>query len=147
MDFYMIEALKEANLAYEKGEVPIGAIILKDGQIIARAHNLTETNVSAIDHAEILCIQKAVKKLNNWRLDDCEMYVTVEPCAMCAGAIINSRIAKVTYGAKEPKFGCHQSLLNILSNGKFNHSAIVVNGVMEKECSQIIKKFFRKIRK
>ena len=146
MSKFMVEALNEAQKAYNMGEVPVGAVIVKDDKVIARTHNLKEKSQLATAHAEILCIEKACKVLGTWRLENCEMYVTVEPCAMCSGAIINSRISKVYYGAKELKFGCHNSVVNILSNDKFNHQVEVYSGIMEEECSSLMKHFFQKLR-
>ncbi|XMB86495.1 nucleoside deaminase [Mycoplasmatota bacterium WC44] len=143
---FMILALEEAQKAYNLGEVPIGAVIVKDDVVIARAHNLRESSQVSTQHAEIICIEEACKTLGTWRLESCELYVTIEPCAMCAGAIINSRIPKVYYGARENKFGCHTSIVNILGNDEFNHRVDVVSGMMEKECSDIMKEFFQRLR-
>ena len=143
---FMKEALKEAKKAYNKLEVPVGAVIVKDGQIIARAHNLKETKYDTTKHAEILAIQKASKKLNSWRLLDCEMYVTLEPCQMCAGAIVQSRIPRVVVGCMNPKAGCTGSILNLLDIQAFNHQADLTTGVLEEECSQLMKQFFRELR-
>ena len=144
---YMKEALKEAKKAYEKLEVPVGAIIVKDGKIIARAHNLKETKSDTTKHAEIIAIQKASKKLDSWRLIDCEMYITLEPCSMCAGAIINSRIKKVYIGAMDEKTGAAGSVLNLFEDYNFNHKVEIEKGILEKECENILKEFFRKLRK
>ena len=122
---FMKEALKEARKAFQKDEVPIGAVIVKDGKIIARAHNLRETKKRATAHAEILAIEKACKKLEAWRLEGCDMYVTVEPCAMCAGAIINSRIKKVYIGTAEQRFGRITSKINLLEEDVLSHKAAV----------------------
>ena len=127
----MKEALKEAKKAYDKLEVPVGAVIVKEGKIIARAHNLKETKYDTTKHAEILAIQKASKKLNNWRLIDCDMYVTLEPCSMCAGAIINSRIRKVYIGALDEKTGAAGSVLNLFEDFTFNHNVEVEKGIMQ----------------
>lgn len=143
---YMKVALKEAMKAYEKEEVPIGAVIVKDGKVIARAHNLRETSKQACAHAEILAIQKACKKMDAWRLENCDMYVTLEPCPMCAGAIINARIKNLFIGAMDPKGGAVGSKINLLSDYHFNHSVSVYNGICEEDCSQILKDFFRKLR-
>ena len=143
---YMKLALKEAKRAYDKDEVPIGAIIVKNGEIIARAHNLREKNKQACAHAEILAIQKACKKLEAWRLEDCDMYVTLEPCPMCAGAIINARIKNLYIGAMDPKSGAVGSKLNLMTDYKFNHNVYVCSGILEEECSMIIKKFFKELR-
>ena len=144
---FMKEALKEAKKAYEKLEVPVGCVIVKDGKIIARAHNLKETKADTTKHAEILAIQKASKKLNSWRLLDCEMYVTLEPCSMCAGAIINSRIKKIYIGALDEKTGACGSVLNLFEDYKFNHKVEVQKDVMKIECETILKEFFKELRK
>ena len=144
---FMKQALKEAKKAYEKLEVPVGAVIVKDGKIIARAHNLKETKTDTTKHAEILAIQKASKKLESWRLLDCEMYITLEPCSMCAGAIINSRIKKIYIGALDEKTGAAGSVLNLFEDYKFNHKVEVEKGVMQKECENILKDFFKMLRK
>ena len=136
---YMKEAIKEAIKAYKIEEVPVGAIIVKDGKIIARAHNKKETKKNATSHAEILAIQKACKKLESWRLTDCEMYVTLEPCSMCAGALINARIKKVYIGTEDTKTGACGSVLNLLEDYKFNHKIEI-----EK---YILKDFFKMLRK
>jgi tRNA(adenine34) deaminase len=144
---FMLEALKEAKKAYDKLEVPVGAVIVKDGKIIARAHNLKETKNDTTKHAEIIAIQKASKKLESWRLLDCEMYVTLEPCSMCAGAIINSRIKKVYIGAKDKKTGAVGSVFNLFEDYKFNHKVDVETGILKSECEKILKDFFKELRK
>jgi len=145
-EYYMKQALKEAEKAYKKLEVPVGAVIVKDGKIIARAHNQKETKTDTTKHAEILAIQKASKKLESWRLIDCEMYVTLEPCSMCAGAIINSRIKKVYIGAMDEKTGAVGSVLNLFEDYTFNHKVEAETGIMEKECQETLKKFFKELR-
>ena len=145
-EYYMKQALKEAEKAYRKLEVPVVAVIVKDGKIIARAHNQKETKTDTTKHAEILAIQKASKKLESWRLIDCEMYVTLEPCSMCAGAIINSRIKKVYIGAKDEKTGAVGSVLNLFEDYTFNHKVETETGIMEKECQETLKKFFKELR-
>ena len=145
-EYYMKQALKEAKKAYKKLEVPVGAVIVKDGKIIARAHNQKEKKTDTTKHAEILAIQKASKKLESWRLIDCEMYVTLEPCSMCAGAIINSRIKKVYIGAMDEKTGAVGSVLNLFEDYTFNHKVEAETGVMEKECLETLKKFFKELR-
>ena len=145
-NYYMNQALKEAEKAYQKLEVPVGAVIVKDGKIIARAHNQKETKTDTTKHAEILAIQKASKKLKSWRLIDCEMYVTLEPCSMCAGAMINSRIKKVYIGAMDEKTGAVGSVLNLFEDYTFNHRVEVETGIMEKECQETIKRFFKELR-
>ena len=146
-EYYMRQALKEAEKAYKKLEIPVGAIIVKDGKIIARAHNQKETKTDTTKHAEIVAIQKASKKLNSWRLLDCEMYVTLEPCAMCAGAMINARIKKVCIGTMDEKTGAAGSVLNLFEDYKFNHKVEVEKGILKQECEEILKKFFRELRK
>ena len=144
---FMKEALKEAKKAYDKLEIPVGAIIVKDGKIIARAHNQKETKFDTTKHAEILAIQKASKKLEAWRLLDCEMYVTLEPCSMCAGAIINSRIKKVYIGTSDEKTGAVGSVLNLLEDYTFNHKVEFEKGILQEQCEQILKDFFKDLRK
>ena len=146
-EYYMKQALKEAEKAYKKLEVPVGAIIVKDGKIIARAHNQKENKTDTTKHAEILAIQKASKKLKSWRLIDCEMYVTLEPCSMCAGAMINSRIKKLYIGAKDEKTGAVGSVLNLFNDYTFNHKVESETGIMEKECQEILTQFFKELRK
>ena len=143
---YMKEALKEAKKAYERFEIPVGAVIVKDGKIIARGYNLKETKSDTTKHAEIIAIQKASKKLNAWRLENCEMYVTLEPCTMCAGAIINSRIKKVYIGTLDPKTGACGSVLNSFDDYKFNHKVEYEIGIMQKDCEKILKDFFKELR-
>ena len=144
---FMKEALKEAKKAYEKLEIPIGAIIVKDNKIIARGHNLKEGKQSSIKHAEIIAIEKASKKLENWRLNDCEMYVTLEPCSMCAGAIINSRIKKVYIGALDERAGACGSKLNLLQDYEFDTKVEMESGILEEDCKKILQKFFKVLRK
>ena len=143
----MKEALKEAEKAYKKLEVPVGAIIVKDGKIIARAYNQKESKTDTTKHAEILAIQKASKKLNSWRLENCEMYVTLEPCTMCAGAIIHSRIKKVYIGAMDEKTGAVGSVLNLFEDYKFNHKPEVEKGILKEDCESLLKQFFKELRK
>ena len=144
---FMKEALKEAQKAYEKLEVPVGAVIVKDGKIIARGHNLKETKKDTTRHAEIIAIEKASKKLGAWRLLGCEMYVTLEPCSMCAGAMINSRIKKLYIGAIDEKTGAVGSVLNLLEDYKFNHNIEVEKGILKEDCEKILKDFFKDLRK
>ncbi len=139
---FMREALKEARKAYEKDEIPVGAIIVKDGKIISRAYNSRESSKNAIAHAEVLAIKKACKKLDAWRLLDCEMYVTLEPCPMCAGAIINSRISKIYIGTDDEKTGACGSKLNLLEDYKFNHNVQVQKYILKEECSRHFERFF-----
>ena len=142
---FMKQALKEAEKACQKEEIPVGAVIVKDGKIIAKGHNLKETSNMATGHAEISAINKASKKLKSWRLSGCEMYITLEPCAMCAGAIIQSRIKKVYIGTMDEKTGACGSVLNLLEY-KFNHRVEAEYGILQKECEYILKEFFRKLR-
>ena len=144
-ELFMKEALKEAKKAYKKEEIPVGAIIVKDNEIIARGHNLKESKNSSISHAEILAIEKANKKLNAWRLEDCEMYITLEPCMMCMGAIVNSRIKKICIGTLDPKTGSCKSVIN-MENYKFNHIVEVETGILKEECEYILKDFFKNLR-
>ena len=145
--YYMKQAIKEAEKAYKKLEVPVGAIIVKDGKIIARAHNQKETKIDTTKHAEIIAIQKASKNLKSWRLIDCEMYVTLEPCTMCAGAIINSRIKKVYIGTMDEKTGAVGSVLNLFEDYTFNHKVESETGILSEDCENILKKFFKELRK
>jgi tRNA(adenine34) deaminase len=142
----MNEALKEAKKAYKKGETPVGAVIVKDGAILSRAHNERETKQDATLHAEMSAIRKACKKIGSWRLNDCDMYVTLEPCVMCAGALIMSRIRRLYIGAADPKAGAVGSLINVLGVEKFNHKVEVIYGLLEDKCSGILKDFFKELR-
>ena len=144
---YMQEALKEAELARLEDEVPVGCVIVKDDQIIARAHNLRETTNNPLGHAETLAIKKASEVLGDWQLVDCDLYVTIEPCIMCGGAIIQSRIRKVIYGAPDLKGGAFGSSINILESKNINHHPEVISGVIEEECTKIIKDYFKSKRK
>jgi tRNA(adenine34) deaminase len=145
--YYMKEALKEAKKAFDKEEIPVGAIIVKDGKIIARAHNVKETKLDATSHAEILAIQKACKKIGAWRLLDCDMYVTLEPCSMCAGALINARIRKLYIGTNDEKTGACGSKLNLLEDYTFNHKVEIERDICQEECEKILKDFFKVLRK
>ena len=142
---YMKLALKEAKKAYDKFETPIGAVIVLNDKVIAKAHNLRETKQNTLAHAESLVISKACKKLGSWRLEDCDLYVTLEPCVMCSGAIIQSRIKNVYYGAKNKRFGCHDSKINLF-DVEFNHKVNIVGGILEEECSKLITNFFKELR-
>ena len=144
---FMKEALKEARKAYDKLEVPVGAVIVKDGKIIARAHNLKETKTDTTKHAEILAIQKASRKLKSWRLLDCDMYVTLEPCSMCAGAMINSRIRKIYIGTQDAKTGAVGSVFNLFNDYTFNHKIEAETGILKDECESILQQFFKELRK
>ena len=143
----MLLALKEAQKALLKDETPIGCVIVKDDKIIARGHNLREKKNLVTSHAEIEAITKANKKLKSWRLVDCDLYVTVEPCIMCAGAIIQSRIRNVYYGAKDPKGGAFSSSINVLEASNINHRPTIIGGILEEECAIIIKNYFKNKRK
>lgn len=139
-------ALQEAALAAQEGEVPVGAVVALDGQVVAKAHNLRESGKNALYHAEVLAINAACKKLNGWRLWQCELFVTLEPCPMCAGAIINSRIKRVVYGAKDAKAGCCGSVLDLF-DCNFNHRPLVEGGLLEEESKDLLQTFFEKLRK
>ena len=143
---YMKEALRQAKKAYALGEVPIGCVIVYEDKIIARGYNRRNTDKNTLAHAEVTAINRASKKLGDWRLEDCTLYVTLEPCQMCAGAIVQSRITNVVMGCMNPKAGCGGSILNILEMPEFNHQVNVLRGVMEEECSQILQDFFKELR-
>ena len=143
---YMREAIKQAKKAYALGEVPIGCVIVYEDKIIARGYNRRNTDKNTLAHAEITAINRASKKIGDWRLEDCTLYVTLEPCQMCAGAIVQSRITNVVMGCMNPKAGCGGSILNILEMPEFNHQVNVLRGVMEEECSQILQDFFKELR-
>ncbi len=144
---YMEEAIKEAKKAEAIGEVPIGAIVVKEDKIIARGYNMRETLKDPTAHAEIIAIREASKTLGGWRLSGCTLYVTLEPCQMCSGAIIQSRMDHVVYGATDPKAGCAGSLCNLLQNEAFNHQAKITSGVLEDEASDLLKNFFKHLRR
>ena len=143
---YMKEAIKQAKKAYALDEVPIVCVIVQDNKIIARGYNRRNTDKNALAHAEISAIKKASKKNGDWRLEDCTMYVTLEPCQMCAGAIVQSRMKKVVIGAMNPKAGCAGSVINILQMKQFNHQAEMENGILEKECADMLSTFFKELR-
>lgn len=143
---FMKEAIKQAKKAYDKEEIPVGAVIVKDGKIIARGYNKKEEKKDTTQHAEIIAIQKASRKIGAWRLQDCEMYVTLEPCAMCAGALIQARLKRVYIGTMDPKTGACGSVLNLLEDYKFNHKVEVETNIMQKECEKILKDFFKYLR-
>ena len=143
---YMKEAIKEARKAFALQEVPIGCVIVQNDRIIARGYNRRNTDKNVLAHAELAAIRKADKKTGDWRLEDCTLYVTLEPCQMCAGAIVQSRIPRVVIGAKNPKAGCAGSILNLLQMKEFNHQAELIEGVLEEECSEMLKTFFRELR-
>lgn len=141
----MQAALEEARLAFEAGEVPVGAVVAKDGEIIARAHNLRENGKNALYHAELMAIYQACQVLGGWRLWQCELFVTLEPCPMCSGAIINSRLRRVVYGASDPKAGCCGSLTDLFAL-PFNHHPIIEHGLMEEEAQALLQQFFVSLR-
>ena len=143
---YMKEALKQAKKAYALEETPIGGVIVHEGKIISRGYNRRNTDKNPLAHAEITAIRKASKKLGDWRLEGCTLYVTLEPCQMCAGAIIQSRMDRVVIGCMNPKAGCAGSVLNLLQVDRFNHQADVTRGVLEEKCSELMKSFFRELR-
>lgn len=143
---FMREAIKEAKKAELIDEVPIGCVIVRDDKVIARGHNVRETKKTPLGHAEIIAIDKASKKLDKWRLEDCDIYVTIEPCIMCAGAIIQSRIRNVYYGAKDLKGGALGSSIDVLEANNINHHPNVISGILEEECSNIISQYFKRKR-
>lgn len=144
---FMVAALAEARQAAILNEVPIGAVVVKDNQIIGRGHNMREHFQDVTYHAEMLAIMEACERLHSWRLEDCDLYVTLEPCIMCSGAIINARIANLYYGAADPKAGVVDSLYHLLADSRLNHQVRVESGIMQAECSQVLKDFFRAIRR
>lgn len=143
---YMREALKQARKAYALGEVPIGCVIVYEGKIIGRGYNRRNTDKNTLCHAEITAIRKASKLIGDWRLEGCTLYVTLEPCQMCAGAVVQARIPEVVIGCMNPKAGCAGSVLNILEMPEFNHQAKVTRGILEQECSELLKTFFIELR-
>lgn len=143
---YMKEAIRQAKKAYAIGEVPIGCVIVYHDQIVGRGYNRRMTDKNTLSHAELNAIRKASKKLGDWRLDDCEMFITLEPCQMCSGAIVQSRIRKVYIGSMNPKAGCAGSILNLLQVPQFNHQVDMERGILEEECSVMLKQFFRELR-
>ena len=144
---FMLEAIKLAHKAFKKDEVPVGAIVVKNNKIIAKAYNLREKKQNALLHAEIIAIQKASKKLKSWRLENCDVYGTLEPCSMCAGAIINSRLSNVYFGAYDKKSGACGSVVNLLENKNFNHNPNVVGGILEEETGLLLTTFFQNKRR
>ena len=143
---FMKEAIRQAKKAEAIGDVPIGCVIVRDGRIIARGYNKRNRNKTVLAHAELLAMSKACKKAGDWRLEDCTMYITLEPCQMCAGAIVQARIPRVVIGSMNPKAGCGGSILNLLQMKEFNHQVEVTRGVLEEECSEMLSAFFRKLR-
>lgn len=145
-EIFMIEALNEAQKAYEKNEVPIGAVIVFKNEIIARGHNIRNTLKNPLCHAEIIAINNAAEFIGDWRLEECDLYVTIEPCPMCAGAIIQARIPRIIFGARNKKAGCAGSITNILNNPQFNHQTEIVEGILLDECSALMSSFFKQFR-
>lgn len=143
---YMKEAIKQAKKAYALGEVPIGCVIIYQDRIIGRGYNRRNTDHNTLAHAEITAINKASKKLGDWRLEDCSLYVTLEPCQMCAGAIVQARVKEVIMGSMNPKAGCGGSILNLLQIPEFNHQVIVRRGILADECSELLTTFFKELR-
>ncbi|MCI8334926.1 MAG: nucleoside deaminase [Lachnospiraceae bacterium] len=143
---YMREALRQAKKAYALEEVPIGCVIVREDRIIARGYNRRNTDKNTLSHAELIAIRKASRKTGDWRLEDCTMYITLEPCQMCAGAIVQARMGRVVIGAMNPKAGCAGSVLNLLEMPEFNHQAEVERGILEEACSGILTEFFRNLR-
>ncbi|MFM1655506.1 tRNA adenosine(34) deaminase TadA [Brevibacillus sp. B_LB10_24] len=146
-EVYMQEAIKEAKKAMAIGEVPIGAVVVRDGEIVGRGYNLRETKKDPTLHAEMIAIREASERLGGWRLIGCTLYVTLEPCPMCAGAVVQSRVEEVVFGAADPKAGCAGTLMNLLNDQRFNHQVPVVAGVLGEECADLLKRFFRELRK
>ena len=146
-EYYMKLAIEEAKKAADIDEVPIGAVLVINDEVIAKAHNLRETQQRSIAHAELLALDEACRRSGTWRLEDSTLYVTLEPCAMCSGAIVLSRVKRVVYGASDPKGGCAGTLMNLLQEQRFNHQTEVVSGICEEECSELLSSFFRQLRK
>lgn len=143
---YMKEAIRQARKAWKLREVPIGCVIVKDGKIIARGYNRRNTDKNTLAHAELLAIRKASRALGDWRLEACTMYITLEPCQMCAGAIVQARISRVVIGSRNPKAGCAGSVLNLLQVPQFNHQVELTEGILEEECSSMLTDFFKELR-
>ena len=144
--YYMKEAIKQAKKAYKIKEVPIGCVIVREDKIIARGYNKRNTKKNTLAHAELLAINKASKALEDWRLEECTMYITLEPCQMCAGAIVQSRMKRVVIGSMNPKAGCAGSVINLLEMKEFNHQVELETGVLENECTELLQQFFRELR-
>lgn len=145
-EWYMRQALKEAEKARALDETPVGAVVVRDGKIIARGHNEKELKNDSTLHAEMSAIRKASKRLGSWRLNDCDMYVTLEPCVMCAGAMVQSRLRRIYVGTADPKAGAAGSVMNLLQVGRLNHQVEVTWGILEEQCSEVLKDFFRELR-
>lgn len=146
LNFYMNEAIKEANIAFLNDEVPIGCVIVYNDKIIGRGHNMRMKMKNPLYHAEIIAINEASKYINDWRLEECHMFVTVEPCQMCAGAVLQARMKSLTFGCENKKAGSISSVINILDNNDFNHKVIINKNILNEECSALMKSFFKKIR-
>ncbi|NKI21735.1 tRNA adenosine(34) deaminase TadA [Paenibacillus dendritiformis] len=146
-EHWMRAAMEEAKKAEAIGEVPIGAVVVRDGQIIGRGHNLRETTLDSTAHAEMIAIREASSAIRAWRLLDCTLYVTLEPCPMCAGALVQSRLPLVVYGTADPKAGCAGTLMNLLQEPRFNHRVDIIEGVLQEECAAMLTDFFRRLRK
>lgn len=144
---YMKEAIRQAQKAWKLQEVPIGCVIVKDGKILARGYNRRNTDKNTLAHAELLAIRKASRVVGDWRLEECTMYITLEPCQMCAGAIVQARIPRVVIGSRNPKAGCAGSILNLLQVPAFNHQVEITEHILEEECSLLLKNFFKELRK
>ncbi len=144
---FMLEAIKEAKKAEKENEVPIGAVLVCDGRIVARAHNKKNQSGNTLHHAELLLLERVMKKKGDWHLNDCDLFVTLEPCPMCAGACINARVRSVIFGAYDPKAGCCGTLYNLCEDARFNHRPKVVGGVCEAECGALLTNFFKNIRR
>ncbi|WP_332461362.1 tRNA adenosine(34) deaminase TadA [Paenibacillus tianjinensis] len=145
-ELWMREAIAEARKAESLGEVPIGAVVVRHGEIIGRGYNLRETTLDSTAHAEMVAIREASTALNSWRLLDCQLYVTLEPCPMCAGAMVQSRLPLTVYGTTDPKAGCAGTLMNLLEETRFNHRTEVIQGVLQEECAELLTSFFRRLR-
>lgn len=143
---WMTEAIAEARKAEQIGEVPIGAVIVRNNEIIGRGYNLRETNLDPTAHAEMVAIRDATERIGAWRLLDCTLYVTLEPCPMCAGAIVQSRVKRVVYGTTDPKAGCAGTLMNLLQEPRFNHETELTSGILQEECASLLTQFFRRLR-
>ncbi len=143
---YMRQALRLAKKAADNGDVPIGCVIVYEGKVIGRGYNRRNMDKSVLAHAEIMAIKKATKRMGDWRLEECRMYVTLEPCQMCAGAIVQARIPEVVMGCMNPKAGCAGSIINLLDIKQFNHQVKITRGIMEEQCSQLLKDFFKNLR-
>lgn len=145
-ELFMAAAIREARRAWILNEVPIGAVIVHDGEIVGKGFNLRESMQATLTHAELLAMQEANNEIGSWRLEDCTLYVTLEPCPMCAGAIVQSRMKRVVYGAPDPKAGCAGTIMNLLNEPRFNHQVEVTSGVLEQQCGTILKEFFKELR-